>query len=169
MNLTQPLVRLPVRFCADTLAAEMAALPPQAWVPHPTDYEGNDAALLVTPGGRLEQGFIGPMAAIGQEVNLMKAQRALAERGYHWLVVYAPDDRQATRVAQVARDHYAERAQRYGNFIIEELIVRPADRSPVAESPDRGLDAQTPSGQESERAQMRPPGRHKPQATRRPR
>ncbi|HSW25191.1 MAG TPA: hypothetical protein VLJ62_20690 [Burkholderiaceae bacterium] len=110
-----------------------------------------------------------PLASIGQEVNLMKAHRALAERGYHWLVVHAPDDRQAARVAQVARDHDAERAQRYGNFIIEELIVRPTDRSPVAESPDRGLDAQTPSGREAERARMRPPGRHKPQATRRPR
>lgn len=110
-----------------------------------------------------------PLAAIGQEVNLMKAHRALAERGYHWLVVHAPDDRQAARVAQLARDHDAERAQRYGNFIIEELIVRPTDRSPVAESPDRGLDAQTPSGREAERARMRPPGRHKPHATRRPR
>jgi len=109
---------------------------------------------------------VSALASIGQEVNLMKAHRALAERGYHWLVVHAPDDRQATRVAQVARDHDAERAQRYGNFIIEELIVRPTDRSQAAESPDRGLDAQTPSGREAERTRIRPPGR---QAARRPR
>lgn len=108
-----------------------------------------------------------PIAAIGQEINLIKAHRALAQRGYHWLVVYAPDDRQAARVAQVARENGAERAQRYGNFIIEELIVRTADRSPVAESPDRGLDAQTPSGQEAERAQLRPSGRRKLHVTRR--
>ena len=114
-------------------------------------------------------GRASPIAAIGQELNLIKAHRALAARGYHWLIVYAPDDRQAARVAQVAREHGAERAQRYGNFIIEELIVRTADRSPVAESPDRGLDAQTPSGQEGERAQMRPPGRRKLHVTRRPR
>ena len=30
-----------------------------------------------------------PLAAIGQELNLVKAHRALAERGYHWLVVKA--------------------------------------------------------------------------------
>jgi hypothetical protein len=106
-----------------------------------------------------------PLAAIGQEVNLIKAHRELAERGYHWLIVYAPDDRQAQRVAQVARDHGAERAQRYGNFIIEELIS-PTKRQ-VAESPDRGLDAQTPSGQEAERAQVPPARRPKLHATRR--
>ena len=110
-----------------------------------------------------------PLASIGQEVNLIKAHRALAERGYHWLVVYAPDDRQASRVAQVARAQGAERAQRYGNFIIEELIVRPADRAAVAESPARGLDAQTPSGQEGERARLRPPAREKLHVPRRPR
>ena len=30
------------------------------------------------------------LAAVGQELNLIKAHRALAERGYHWLVVHAP-------------------------------------------------------------------------------
>jgi hypothetical protein len=110
-----------------------------------------------------------PLASIGQEVNLVKAHRALAEQGYHWLVVYAPDDRQAALVARVASDHGAERAQRYGNFIIEELIVRPLDRSPVAESPDRGLDAQTPSGHEAERADLRPQRRPTLHVTRRAR
>lgn len=108
------------------------------------------------------------VATIGQEINLIKAHRALAERGYHWLVVHAPDDRQASRVAQVARNHGAERAQRYGNFIIEELIVHGDDETPVAESPDRGLDAQTPSGHEGERAQLRP-RREKLHLPRRPR
>ena len=28
-----------------------------------------------------------PVAAVGQELNLVKAHQALAERGYHWLVV----------------------------------------------------------------------------------
>ena len=63
MELVKPLVQLPIRFCAETLAAETAALPPEAWVAHPTNFEGNDAALLVTPGGRIEQGFAGPMGA----------------------------------------------------------------------------------------------------------
>ena len=97
------------------------------------------------------------LAAVGQELNLIKAHRALAERGYHWLVVHASDRDQAAQVAQIARTHGAERAQLYGNFIIEELIDRDhADTKPqVAESPDRGLDAETPSGEEAERARLR--------------
>jgi len=97
------------------------------------------------------------LAAVGQELNLIKAHRALAERGYHWLVVHASDRDQAARVAQVARAHGAERAQLYGNFIIEEMIDQDhaGTKPQVAESPDRGLDAETPSGDESERARLR--------------
>ena len=109
------------------------------------------------------------VATIGQEINLIKAHRALARQGYHWLVVHAPEERQVARVAQVARDHGAERAQRYGHFIIEELITHKADHAPVAESPDRGLDAQTPTGREGERADLRPPKREKLHVPRRPR
>jgi hypothetical protein len=94
------------------------------------------------------------VATVGQEVNLVKAHRALAERGYHWLVVHAPEKEQAAQVAQIARAHGAERAQHYGSFIIEEMID-PGTRPQVAESPDRGLDAQTPSGREAERTRRR--------------
>jgi hypothetical protein len=97
-----------------------------------------------------------PLAAVGQELNLIKAQQALAQRGYHWLIVHAPHDADARRAAEVAREHGAERAQRYGAFIIEELIEYSMDKAHVAESPDRGLDAETPSGDESERARLRP-------------
>ena len=92
-----------------------------------------------------------PIAAIGQEMNLILAHRELAKRGYHWLVVAADSDEQARAIADAARSHGAERAQHYGHFIIEELIERASDEPQVAESPDRGLDAQTPSGKESER------------------
>ena len=96
------------------------------------------------------------LASMGQELNLIKAHRALAERGYHWLVVHAPERDLAEHVAQVARTHGAERAQRYGNFIIEELIDQDhaGTKPQVAESPDRGLDAETPSGEEAERARL---------------
>jgi hypothetical protein len=96
-----------------------------------------------------------PLAAVGQELNLIKAHRALAERGYHWLVVRVDDDEHARRLADSARRDGAERAQRYGRFIIEELIPAPTRQAQVAESPDRGLDAQTHSGQEAERATRR--------------
>ncbi len=97
-----------------------------------------------------------PLASIGQELNLVKAHQALARLGYHWLVVHAESDTQAHEAASIGRAHGAERAQWYGNFVIEELIQRPTDLPDVAESPDRGLDAQTPSGEEGERAAIRP-------------
>jgi hypothetical protein len=103
-----------------------------------------------------------PVAAIGQELNLIRAQRELAEKGYHWLVVRAPDGRQASQMAEIARRHGAERAQLYGNFIIEELIDRPGHLPQVAESPDRGLDAQTPSGSEKEAGDLRADERAQP-------
>ncbi len=61
-RMRQPFLQLPKRFCAETLAAEVANLPAQAWVAHPTTYEGNDAALLVAPGGQMAHGFAGQMA-----------------------------------------------------------------------------------------------------------
>lgn len=81
-----------------------------------------------------------PLAAIGQEINLLRAHGELAERGYHFLVVKAQDDAQARRIAETVRAQGAERAQYYGHFIIEEMIDPEAGRPQVAESPDRGLD-----------------------------
>ena len=97
-----------------------------------------------------------PVAAVGQELNLVKAHQALAERGYHWLVVRVDSDEAARNAADALKAAGAERAQLYGRFIIEEMITRPADLHQVKESPDTGLDPQTPSGQEKERAHMRP-------------
>lgn len=97
-----------------------------------------------------------PAAAIGQELNLVKAYRELAERGFHWLVVRVDDDDRARQAADALHAQGAERAQLYGRFIIEEMIERAADLPQVKESPDTGLDPQTPSGQEKERAHMRP-------------
>ena len=97
----------------------------------------------------------GPLDRVGQEVNLLRARRELAGRGYHWLLVHAPQDTQAAQVAEAARRQGAERAQHYGNFIVEELIDRPGDLPQVGESPDRGLDAQTPSGLEAEAGRIK--------------
>jgi hypothetical protein len=97
----------------------------------------------------------GGLASLGQELNLVKAQLDLARMGYHFLVVEVDDDEQARHVAELVRPHHAERAQRYGSLVIEELIEHPDDEPQVAESPDRGLDAQTRSGFEEERALRR--------------
>jgi hypothetical protein len=100
-----------------------------------------------------------PLASVGQEMNLVLAHRVLAEKGYHWLLVYAGDDELAARIADIAKRCGAERAQHYGRFIIEELIERPGGLAQVAESPDRGLDAQTPSGKEAEAGELKGTGR----------
>lgn len=97
-----------------------------------------------------------PLAAVGQELNLIKAHRALAEQGYHWLVVRVASDSMARRAADVLRAEGAERAQLYGRFIIEDLIAHAGDLPQVKDSPGSGLDAQTPSGLEEEHAQLRP-------------
>ena len=65
-------------------------------------------------------------------------------------MVRAEDDDQARAIAAAAESCGAERAQHYGRFIIEELIDRDNGLNQVGESPDRGLDAQTPSGREGE-------------------
>ena len=93
----------------------------------------------------------GVLAGIGQELNLVKAHRELATQGNSFVVVKAPKDEDAQRVADIARRYHATRAQKYGHLMIEELIEPGSGERQVAESPDRGLDAQTLSGQEAAR------------------
>ncbi len=99
----------------------------------------------------IERGATG-MASLGQELNLIKAHKVLADLGFHFLVVQVNSDEQAAQVAATSQAHNAERAQHYGRFIIEELITPANGEAQVADTPDRGLDAQMPSGLESERA-----------------
>lgn len=80
------------------------------------------------------------LASLGQDLNLVKSHLKLARAGYHFLVVEAEDDDRVEQVAQIAREHRAERAQSYGRFMIEELIEQPGDTRQVFESPERGLD-----------------------------
>ena len=90
----------------------------------------------------------GILASIGQELNLVRAQHDLAVAGHAFLCVHAPHERQARMVAEIVQRHGADRAQKYGRLIIEELIEPGTGERQVAESPDRGLDPQTQSGRE---------------------
>jgi hypothetical protein len=92
----------------------------------------------------------GVLSTIGQELNLVKALRDLADQGYGFLMVRASKDDAVQRVAAVARRFRAERAQKFGHLLIEELISVGSNEKQVAESPDRGLDAQTRSGVEGD-------------------
>lgn len=90
----------------------------------------------------------GVLAGIGQELNLVKAHRELAEKGCSFLVLRAPDDERTQKIAEIARRFHAVRAQKYGHLLIEELIEVGSGQNQVPESTDTGLDAQTRSGQE---------------------
>jgi hypothetical protein len=91
----------------------------------------------------------GVLAGIGQELNLVKQQRELAEQGHPFVSVLAPEHEAAQRVADIVVRYNADRAQKFGRLIIEELIEPGTARRQANESPDTGLDAQTRSGKES--------------------
>ncbi len=80
------------------------------------------------------------IAAVGQELNLVKLHRELALKGCYFLVVPTPDSDQARSVADAARACGALTAQHYGTLIISELIDSTGGQGQVFESPDRGLD-----------------------------
>jgi len=61
MRIGRPLLKLPVRFCGETLAREISALPSEAWMAHPQRYDGNISVPLVSPGGELIHRTYGPM------------------------------------------------------------------------------------------------------------
>jgi hypothetical protein len=91
----------------------------------------------------------GVLASIGQELNLVKQQRELAEEGHPFVSVLAPEDDAARRAADIVARHNADRAQKFGRLIIEELIEPGTGQRQARESPDTGLDPQTRSGNES--------------------
>ncbi|MES2443193.1 MAG: aspartyl/asparaginyl beta-hydroxylase domain-containing protein [Pseudomonadota bacterium] len=84
MRLTQPLLRLPIRFDAAALAAEIDAFPARAWVPHPNKIPGNEAAMLVTTEGRLIEDLIGPMAPTEFLRSAPYMMEAMAAIGAVW-------------------------------------------------------------------------------------
>ena len=84
MRLSRPLLQLPIRFDADRLAAEVNALPPSAWLPHPTGFVGNEAVPLVSPGGLPNDDFDGPMAPTESLRQLPYIMELMAELGCVW-------------------------------------------------------------------------------------
>ena len=91
----------------------------------------------------------GVLASVGQELNLVKQQRDLAQQGHPFVSVLAPEDDAARRAADIIARYNADRAQKFGRLIIEELIEPGSGQRQAKESPDTGLDPQTRSGHES--------------------
>ena len=91
----------------------------------------------------------GVLANIGQELNLVKQRRDLAVQGHPFVSVLAENDGEARRIGTIVARYNADRAQKFGKWIIEELIEPGTERRQARESPDTGLDSQTYSGRES--------------------
>lgn len=84
MRLTEPLLRLPIAFDADVLAAEVLALPATAWVPHPNNHPGNAAVRLVTTGGQPTDDTRAPMAPTDHLLACPYMREAMAAIGGTW-------------------------------------------------------------------------------------
>lgn len=84
MRLETPFLRLPKRYCAATIAAEVAALGPSAWVPHPGRLAGNDAIPLITPGGQITNAFAGPMGPTPHLGRCSYIREIMADLGAVW-------------------------------------------------------------------------------------
>ena len=61
-------------------------------------------------------------AGFGYEITLMRRYLALAEGGAGWLIVYAPEDAAAQRVAEVATRLKALSAVHYHRLANEDLV-----------------------------------------------
>lgn len=84
MRLTRPFLKLPIRFDADALAAEVRALPPSAWTPHPTGFVGNEAVRLISPNGEPTDDIDGEMAPTTHLRSCRYIREIMEEIGAVW-------------------------------------------------------------------------------------
>lgn len=89
-----------------------------------------------------------PFAAVGQELNLVRAHGELASSGSHFLVVPTSQADLLEKVREVLTLGGVLAAQRYGAFIVEDLVGDAKGRTQSFESPDRGLDLDTETAPE---------------------
>ena len=84
MRLTQPLLKLRKRYCAETLAAEVRTLPPSAWLPHPGASPGNDAVPLIGKDGQASNAFYGRMMPTEHLRRCRYIMEIMADIGAVW-------------------------------------------------------------------------------------
>jgi len=84
MKLGRHFYRLPVRFDVERLRAEVEALPADAWSRHPSEYEGNSAARLITVGGAQNDRVAGAMQPTPALLACPYLQQALASFNTVW-------------------------------------------------------------------------------------
>jgi hypothetical protein len=61
-------------------------------------------------------------SGFGYEVSLMRRYQQLARDGASWLIVYAPDEERAQKVADAVKTHGALMVEKYHRLAIEDLI-----------------------------------------------
>lgn len=74
--------------------------------------------------GRMEQmlDHASEFAGFGYEIVLMRRYKKLSDEGCRWLLVYAPEDEEAERVADIARRLGSPSAVRYHRLVEEDLV-----------------------------------------------
>ena len=63
MEFNQPFLKLPWRFDVAALSNEVAGLPDDFWLAHPSGLPGNSAVPLVSVNGEMNHAFDGAMKA----------------------------------------------------------------------------------------------------------
>lgn len=84
MRLPKPFYQLPLRFDAQRLRAEVAALPASAWVRHPNDIKGNSAVRLISVDGGENDDVNGKMAPTCHLQSLPFVCQILSAFGVVW-------------------------------------------------------------------------------------
>lgn len=84
MRLPQPFYQLPVFFDVARLQAEVAAVPPEAWVSHPNGLAGNSAVRLISAGGAETDGVHGQMLPTRWLDAMPYVRQLLASLGVVW-------------------------------------------------------------------------------------
>lgn len=84
MRLSHPFFQLPVLFDVARLQAEVASLPPEAWVAHPDQVPGNSAARLISADGGETDSVHGQMLPTRWLQGMPYLQQVLAGFGVVW-------------------------------------------------------------------------------------
>ena len=84
MRLSRPFFQLPVLFEVARLQAEVAALPAEAWSPHPDRVPGNSAARLISAGGGETEALHGQMLPTHWLAAMPYLRQVLAGFGVVW-------------------------------------------------------------------------------------
>ena len=85
MKLPVPFIQLPLQFDAAALAAEIGALGPGAWMPHPEGFAGNSALPVIAAHGDPESNaIVGPMRPTPHLLRCPQLMHVLATIGAVW-------------------------------------------------------------------------------------